>query len=255
LFSYKPNKDQNFDRFNNRYDIWLKPLFKIGHFYFCPLGFLSNNAWFYAFAQSALTYRVIPFKNETSTVEKTVAERFALKGFPTKVITENDANSIDGDVDIIIEDHELTLLIQVKRSHFRVTLKEAHFETLFSVKKAAYQLVQAEKCLLEDNSIFKLKNKPIKWIVSSSFENIGEVYGGCRKVNYFELINAINNPNVRSLKDIISDVETDKNFNDFLNSQFDDSVPPEIRKYIAEISGPSKTGQNDVNHLLFRLEL
>ena len=209
LFSWFPDNKNEFNRFKHKYEVELKPFMKIGNFLFCPILFFANNIWFYSFAQAAL-YQPTS-KKETENMENRLAERFKEKGWKVKVINECESNEMDGDIDIFVEDNNDLLFIQLKRTYFRVTLREAYFETINRDTSAAKQLNKAEGFLKNKNEIYEMKHKPHKWIVSNSFENIGTVIDNCHKINYFDLLNALGKPEIKTVSGFIDELENDKN--------------------------------------------
>ena len=60
------------------------------------------------------------------------------------------------------------------------------------------------------NDVHQLKGPVIKWIVSSSFEHIGKIYDGCRKVNYFEVLHVLEKAEVKTICDLQEYMESDK---------------------------------------------
>jgi tetratricopeptide (TPR) repeat protein len=209
LFSYKSNRKYEFNRFKQSYDVWQKPFFKIGDFLFCPMMFFASNIWFYSFAQVALSQKTQ--RNQTQKMETHLGDLLKQKGWNVKVITDKEAGELTGDVDIFVHDNDNLLFIQLKRTYFRLDLKDAYYEAINSDTKAAKQLNEAEEFLKNPNLIYSVKSKPVKWIISTSFENIGNKINGCHKVNYFELLNALKNPETKKLSDLILQMESDKN--------------------------------------------
>jgi tetratricopeptide (TPR) repeat protein len=220
MFSYDPSKQYGINRFHTRYDVWQKPFTKIGEKLFCPMMFFASNIWFYSFAQEALRqYKSKETeRGETRTMENNFGEIIQLKGWMVKVINDQEANEMDGDVDIFVEDNETLLFIQLKRTYFRLDLKDAYYDSINTDKKAAKQLNDAEKYLTQSDTIYRVNKKPIKWIVSTSFENIGVEINGCIKVNYFEFLNTLKNPAIIKLKDLIDNIESDGSINEFVYS-------------------------------------
>ncbi|VXB77275.1 conserved hypothetical protein [Flavobacterium sp. 9AF] len=212
--SYKINKKNGFNRFNIKYNVWTKPFFKMGSSFFCPTLFLATNDWFFAATQMAiqhLNWNSLERKSTATEMETFLGYKFKQKGYKVKVIEDKEANLIDGDVDIIVEDANTTLFIQLKRTYFRVSAKDAFNESEQSDKKASEQLNDAEISLKQDNNIYNLKQKPIKWIVSTSLEGINTNVKGCRKTNYFDLLFALENNKIKSLAELITHLQKDRN--------------------------------------------
>ncbi|WP_445710969.1 hypothetical protein [Flavobacterium sp.] len=210
----KTDKKKGFNRFNIKYNVWTKPFFKMGSSFFCPMLFLATNDWFFAATQMAIQHLNwnFPERKRTATeMEIYLGDKFEQKGYIVKVIEDKEADLIDGDVDIIVEDANTTLFIQLKRTSFRVSAKDAFNESEQSDKKAIQQLNDAEISLKAKNNIYNLKQKPIKWIVSTSFEGINSTIKDCRKINYFDLLFALEHPNIQSLDALVFYLEKDRN--------------------------------------------
>ena len=236
LFSYSSHQKIEFNRYQQKYNVWEKPFVKIGNILFCPMIFFANNIWFYSFAQAALNQKTQ--RGETQKMEIHLGELIKQKGWEVKVITNEEAGDLQGDVDIFVEDKDTTLFIQLKRTFFRFDLKSAYFETINTDTKAAKQLNIAENYLEKPNWIYELKRKPSKWIVSTSFENIGNQIKGCFKVNYFELLNALNNPKIKKINELVDYVESDRYLKTFAASIFNTEIPIEIRQLVSETIKP-----------------
>jgi len=236
LFSWLPSNKYVFNRFNHKYDVWQNPFIKIGEFLFCPMLFFASNIWFYSFAQAAL-FQPTDSK-ETENMEKHLAGVFKEKGWNVKVISREESNEMTGDIDIFVEDENDLLFIQLKRTYFRLTLKEAYFEEINRDSKAVKQLNNAEKFLENPNIIYQMKHKPHKWIVSNSFENIGNEIDGCYKINYFDLLNTLENPEVKTLNHLIQYLQRDKSLKAFTAMVFQENLPLEVREIYAETIKP-----------------
>ena len=224
LFSFKQelkrkdrkNTTRSFDRHNLRYNVWNKPFIKLGKYLFCPMSFFSCNTWYYSFPQAIMRND----KEETTKMEETLGERFGeKKGWDVKVI---DQRTLDreiryydgkGDVDIIVADAETILFIQLKRTKFRLSQKAAFNEFIMVDKKAARQLNEIEEFFRTEQSknVFDISGKKlVKWIVTTSYENIGKNIDGCKKVNYFDIQHQLFNDEISKLSDLICRVEDDE---------------------------------------------
>ncbi len=230
----RTKKKYEFNRFNNDYDVWKKPFIKVGNTYFSPIAFFANNDWVYSAAPIAIKHvncekyskklkrKIACFpeiRKETATaMEKYLADKFLNKGFKVKHIEDKEANKVDGDVDIIVEDKDTTLFIQLKRTYLRTDLKSAYYEYINSDKKASIQLNKATKYFENKNDIFNSKHKAIKWIVSTSYEHINTKIEDCNKINYFDLLFALKRTELKSLEDIVYYLESNGNLLDFYTS-------------------------------------
>jgi len=229
LFSYTINCGKKFNRFNNDYHVLLKPFVKLNNHIFSPLAFFANNDWFYSAAQSGLLRNKFKTRAkerlETEYMEKSLGAflKECNKSWSVIVTNQNLANEIKGDVDIIVEDNNHTLFIQLKRPYFRLDPKSAYFESLHDVDAAA-QLNNAEESMLSSSSNLKIKNKPAKWIVSSSYEGIGREISACRKINFFDLLSAIRSHKFDSVFNLIEYIEKDTELKDFRKGSFYSAV-------------------------------
>lgn len=210
LFGSQP-KWGVFNRHSVRYDVWNRPFLRIGEMLFCPMLFFAKNDWFYGFAQTAIQnlnqkYNFAERKRTAILMEEHLGSLFSEKGWSVKVITDQETSRMKGDIDVFVEDGTTQLLIQLKRTYFRTTLKDAFYESVQSDRKAVQQLNDGVGFLKSDPSIFQLKSEPIKWIVSTSFENVLTEIHGCLKVNYFDLIWMLRNGEFGSLKELIDEM-------------------------------------------------
>lgn len=236
LFSWLPSNKYEFNRFNNKYEVWRTPFIKVDDFLFCPMMFFASNFWFYSFAQTALFQPTD--RKDTENMEKHLAGIFNEKGWKIKVISQAESEEMSGDIDIFVEDENDLLFVQLKRTYFRLTLKESYYEAINRDSTAAKQLNNAEKFLENPNTIYQMKLKPRKWIVSNSFENIGYEIEGCRKINYFDLLNTLKNPEVKTLNQLIQYLEKDKSLKAFIAAVFQENLPFEVKEIIAETIKP-----------------
>ena len=208
IFGFESSPKLRFNRFNLKYNVWTNPLLKINDRVFCPDIFFAENQWIYSFAQNALSGEHI--QTDTKQLEKYLGEEFEKKDWKVKITSDKESNLMNGDVDIFVEDENALLYIQLKRPSFRLNLKDAYNESINSDLKAYSQLNLAEEFLSLDNPIYEAKSKPIKWIVSTSFENIQKLFYGCRKINYFEILNVLRSAKFQTLSEFISIIENDK---------------------------------------------
>lgn len=213
LLSYNIGDNYTFNRFQIGYDVWFFPFVKIGDLNFCPTMFFAKNDWFYSVAQAVLknyhhkANRAIR-KDSSNEFEVNLKEELRRNCLDWDV--SYPVRKHDGDIDIIVSDGENDLLIQLKRTYFRLSLKDAFFETMNSDRKAMKQLLQGEDYFLNNPKEYKLSDKRYKWIVSTSFEGVNEVVEGCRKVNYYDLLWALRNFEFKSLDSLVEYFENDR---------------------------------------------
>lgn len=210
LFGYIPQSKES-GRFDWKYDVWDRPLLRIGDFIFCPIMFWGANAWFYSFIQRALLIRgqERSYSKEIPDLEKYLGSLFEKRKWKVKVVSSEEAHKVNGDVDLIVEDGELSLLIQLKRTYLRLNIKDSYAESKMIDKKAADQLSKAEVFFRNENPVYNLKQNLVKWIVSTSFEGVHNQIKNCRKINYFELVIALKNQPDQPLKEFIAHLEKD----------------------------------------------
>jgi tetratricopeptide (TPR) repeat protein len=243
LFSFNANPNSTFNRFNIGYNVWHKPFMQFGDYLFCPMMFLANNDWFYGFAQAGLENlnkrQSIKVRKETATeMEIHLGDKLKSKNWNVKVIDTDFNGNFKGDVDIIVSDRNYELLIQLKRTKFRLDLKEAYYESINTDRKASKQLNDAKKFLERDNDIIKLGNKIHKWIVTTSFESVLTEINSCLKINYFDLLQALLNPDIKSIEQLISYIENDSGIKNWLQVLNSKEIPNELKSGIVEAGLP-----------------
>lgn len=190
-FGFKPTKKYKFNRYNNGYDVWYKPFILLGNFLFCPMMFFARNDWFYPSAQVVLKSYIKHYnsklrKDSADEMEVYLLELFKEFNSSWNCVIPPEING-SGDIDLIISDANNSLLIQLKRTYFKLNLKETYFDSVNVDRKAIYQLNEGEKYFLKNKSSQFSENR-IKWLVSTSFENVNKLYDHCRKVNYLDLV-------------------------------------------------------------------
>ncbi len=197
LLTRKRNGKRNFDRFNIHYDVFLKPFYQLGTSFFVPAIFMGHNSWFYSLAQEALMNNDRG-KNtkENSDLEGYLGDCFKQHYQQVIVVDTTTKEKLQeigfGDVDNIIYHEHTLLLIQLKRTYFRTTLKDALAEQKLIDRKAQKQLngiretiVNKEVEFFDITGLVKKSEEPLKtieWYISSSFEGIGLRYGNCIKL-------------------------------------------------------------------------
>jgi hypothetical protein len=232
LFSYFIPKKE-FDRWNVHYDVQKTPFIKIGKYLFCPLSFITYNEWFYSLGQRALdiinripkkkysnqrTWEEMERKRTSDRMENELAQKFKDRGWKTKVISDQESSKMDGDIDLFVSDNNTQLLIQLKRTTFKLDLSGARKEHFETDLKAAGQINEMIACVKESPSILDIEidTNATKWIVSTSFEGTLNRIDDCSKINYFDLVWALENKNLkfREICDLIEYMESDGPFKD-----------------------------------------
>ena len=207
LITHFPKANRKaFNRFDFHYNVFLKPFLQFGDTLFTPAIFLGNISWFYSLAQEALlSNNDKKNRDETNQQEKHLAQCFGEHFATVAVIDDLKKGQLQkmgaGDADVVVLDGDTLLLIQLKRTYFRTTTKDAHFEQKMIDEKAQKQLNDIEQVLLSNPvrffEIFGITPPDLsglkvrKWYVSNSFENIGVVKDGCIKVNYLDVLRGL----------------------------------------------------------------
>lgn len=189
-FSYTLRTGDWLDRFNINYNVFKKPFLKIDNYIFTPALFLANQDWFYSFTQNTLERlqrkNYIKFRKESSTkMEYDLKDLLKKAGFSAEVFEGHEFSNSEGDVDIKVTDGKDVILIQLKRTKLRLTLKEAYFEHITTDKKASRQINNVEEYFTNT------KGKIFKWIVTTSYEDAYTTIHNCLKVNYFDLLEVL----------------------------------------------------------------
>ncbi len=215
----------SFNRFNIRYNVFLKPFIRFGTSLFTPSLFLGTNSWFYSLAQEALLHRDDTKNQKETNQQELLLGRYLNLHFKTSVIDKEKKLKLNklgkGDVDIVATDENTILLVQLKRTYFRTTTKEALYEQKQNDEKAQKQLnAVAEIALTHTREFLEAFGLPYdsevkytihKWHVSNSFENVGVIINGCNKLNYFDVVRGLRYTEKWSnVEEFISFVERDK---------------------------------------------
>lgn len=208
--------DMDFDRFNLSYDVMQKPFIKIFDDVMLTATMFLGNEWFYSSASKILE---LYNRKENTDIrllsnkefESKFAELFEKQGWEINV--DNNGNEHKkGDVDIEVRQGTTILLMQLKRTSFKLTLQDAYKESIMTDRKAVRQLNLYE-CEAETGC------KIVRWYVSMSYENcLREYEGGVTKVNYFDLKCLLENKKYQSLCDFIDDVKKDSELRSYADS-------------------------------------
>lgn len=219
-FSYTLKCGGRFNPFEISYSVIESPFLKLGDYVFTPTSLFGTNEWFYSIAQRSLGVYANKFhmKERTYTAEAmefALGEKFKKHSWNVKVIAPQEASKIDGDIDLFINDGKSQLLIQLKRTKFKLDLASDYKDALETDLKASGQLNEAVD-FLKMNPIDGLEILPNheKWIVTTSFEGLHSVIDGCLKVNYFDLIWALKHIKFGSISELIEYINTDRPFLD-----------------------------------------
>lgn len=96
----------------------------------------------------------------------------------------NDFPDEEMDVDVLISDEEEVILMQLKRTKFRLNLKDAYFGNVNSDRKAGRQLNNGHGFLdNQENSLTKGKGFT-NGLSQLLYENVLTEFDGCLKVNF-----------------------------------------------------------------------
>jgi hypothetical protein len=222
-FAFQFSSKNIFNPFHQSYNVMETPFIKIGEYMFSPVCFLGKNRWFYSATQKALTiysnnFHVEERKKSSFEMEKFLAYAFELQGFNSKVINAKESSSIDGDIDLFINDGESQILIQLKRTRFKLDLAADYKEHMEVDLKASCQINTAITSLKENKELgIEIYENPNNWIVTTSFEGLLTEVDGCLKVNYFDLLWALRHIKFNSLADLVKYMEEDRPFKDCMH--------------------------------------
>ena len=206
-FAHEITDGKSFNRFNVVLNICQTPLLKIDNKYFFLPNMLHAEV-FYLLLNIALTSDCsnVPFK-----VEDALCQHFINAGFEAKVMYSNKKN---GDVDLEVRDKKNNaLLIQVKTTKIRESLKEIFFEENHSEAKGFKQLEIYE---YDSDSA----NVVARWLASTSYENCMKRHNGIIKVNIYDLIRVLKESKRagqewENLKDFVNYIENEKEIYEF----------------------------------------
>jgi hypothetical protein len=195
--SWEIQPNYEFDPFYIRYSVAETPFLRLGNYLLAPTSLFATNDWFYSLGQRALNlYSSNSHSGERqqTSVEMEVflGEEFSKRGWKVKVTNNTDSEKMAGDIDLLVSDDSMQLLIQLKRTKFRLDLATLYKEKFEIDLVAAGQLNDAAY-YLRNHSITELEilNNHEKWIVTNSFEGVLEEIYGCLKVNYFDILWAL----------------------------------------------------------------
>lgn len=217
-YTLKPGREIN--PFQIGYSVMETPFLRIGKYLLAPTSLFASNDWFYSIAQRILylyanKHHVQERNSSAAQMEQELGDRFKEQGWKVKVISTQEANKIDGDIDLFINDGFTQLLIQLKRTKFKLDLASNYKDELETDLKASGQLNEAVNSLdsnpLPGMTVFE---KHEKWIVTTSFEGVLSKVDGCLKVNYFDLLWALRNKKFDSLDELKTYMEGDGPFLD-----------------------------------------
>ncbi len=208
LFCFDFN-DSDFDRYNLSYDVMQKPFIRISDEVMLTATMFLGNEWLYSSVTKILDLYRKNINEDIRIVsnkefENKLAECFENKGW-TVIVDNNGNEHKSGDVDIKVKQGDTLLLIQLKRTTFKLTPKDVYKETIMTDRKAVRQLN-----LYESNE--DADCKIVKWYVTTSYENcLHEYDGGVLKVNYFDLLYLLehNSDKYKNLSDLIDEVNND----------------------------------------------
>lgn len=194
-----------------------KPFINIGKLNLSPTMLFANMDFFYFPLNKALRSLSCPMNNE---LRKTSASKFekrivsAINELICDVKTKWDADTGNGnnhlrsDIDIIVEDNTSIILIQVKRTKFRLNLEEQYNEFINVDRKACRQINNAIKEFPQKFGFDIGDRKVYKWIVSNSFERSYQRINGCLKVPVFDIFRMAGRNTFVSVAEFAESVES-----------------------------------------------
>ncbi|MBC9812188.1 hypothetical protein H9Y05_06815 [Crocinitomicaceae bacterium CZZ-1] len=219
-FSYSIHSGNIINPFQLKYSVQETPFLRLGNYVISPTSLFATNDWFYSLGQMALSkYANRTHENErqetASLMEIELGKMFKEHEWKSMVISEQEASKIDGDIDIFVNDGNSQLLIQLKRTKFKLDLASDYKDSLETDLKASGQLNEAVR-MLEANPLqgMEILNNHERWIITTSFEGVLSRVDGCLKVNYFDLLWALRYKKFDSLDELKEYIEADKPFKD-----------------------------------------
>ncbi|NNH78629.1 hypothetical protein HLH17_13345 [Acinetobacter sp. ANC 5380] len=140
----------------------------------------------------------LELKGETDQIELNLAEKFKAAGF--KVFPQYlPACSQVGEIDLIAIYENHILVVELKSSYIRSSIKEIYEYRNFTLNKAAYQLTKKVEYVKSDFVQKHFENdKELKihsWIVDTTLEFDHEYFGGHLKVSLDEVIISLTSDN------------------------------------------------------------
>lgn len=219
-FSYTLKSGREIDPFRIGYSVIETPFIKIGEYVLSPTSLFASNDWFFSFGQRVMTLYAnkhhLKERNQTAAaMESELGKKFEQHGWKVKVISQQESNHIDGDIDLFVNDGKTQLLIQLKRTKFKLDLASDYKDTLQTDLKASGQLNEAVNSL-ELNPLpgMEILENNEKWIVTTSFEGVLSRIDGCFKINCFDLLWALKHKKMSSLDELKTYMESDGPFID-----------------------------------------
>jgi hypothetical protein len=212
LLSFDVEKVTYVDRLRPVFNLAGKPFIKLNNHYFAFNGILGEsnsqvNLLVSVMDSNAKAHSEVT-KSEVELLEKTVASFFSEVGFANVVssIEYKAADGTQGDFDLAVYENGVLLLVELKRSKFRLHLSDVNDEYENSLKKASSQLSKAQKYISEnfkeckqkyfsklnmkENNFSELKFYP--FILSTSLEHDHCMIEGQHfKLSLFELRNVL----------------------------------------------------------------
>lgn len=191
LISFDIQGISTINRLRPLFNLTGKPFIKLNNFYFSFNGILGEsnsqvNTLVSVMESNSQAHSAVT-KSEVELMEKSIGDFFIQAGF-NNVVTGVEFKSVDGtqgDFDIAVYENGVLLLIELKRSKFRIHLSEVHDEYENSLSKASKQLSKAQsyiannfkeckekhfsKLNIKENELSEIKFYP--FIVSTSFEH------------------------------------------------------------------------------------
>lgn len=134
-------------------------------------------------------------KHETDAMEKNLAELF--KSYDCKVICQHEPLQQDvGEIDLIVMSKDAALVIELKSTYIKSSIKEIYEYKNFVLNKAAYQLDKKTR-YVKDTLLANLGLKASaisvhSWIVDTTLEFDHEYIDGFLKVSFEELVIVLN---------------------------------------------------------------
>ena len=173
-------------------------------------------------------------KFETDRMEKKLAELFSHNNNTVYCQYEPSQSEV-GEIDLIVISEETVLVVELKSTYIKSSIKEIYEYKNFVLKKAAYQLNKKtsyiKQVLLPELGYLNRQVSIHSWIVDTTLEFDHENIDGFLKVSFEELLIVLNRhqgfikemvsgqENIKkkvSLREIVKDIESDRFWQDSL---------------------------------------
>ena len=155
-------------------------------------------------------------KNETELMEKNLAKLF--RNYDCKVFCQHEPSQLAiGEIDLIVVSGYTVLVIELKSSYIKSSVKEIYEYRNLVLKKAAYQLNKkinyVKEVFLQELGESKQKFKIHSWIVDTTLEFDHQYIDGFLKLSFEELLIVLNKHEMFITDMLTEDITVKNNLN------------------------------------------